>query len=154
MSIWPRKETKPRTNGAVDMDDLADRLRAVPPLERPRNEFAPRQRSLQRVEEAIEHVESFLALPLKEIDDTMAILKAEYDAAMAEGQTIRDTIMAVRNDYLVQIDRRRKLTAISRETFATLKQRYAALDEPPEEEPPADAPAVDTDNERAEPAAA
>jgi hypothetical protein len=149
-----RDKPEPRMDGPVDMDELTQRLRGVPPLERPAHEFVPRSRSLQRVEDAIEHVESFLALPLKQIDDAMAVLKAEYEAAMAEGQTIRDTIMSVQKDYLTQIERRRKLTGISKETFATLKQRYAALDAPPEDEPHDDAPAADAEHERTEPAAA
>lgn len=128
----------------VDLDEqlgktLTDRLRSVPPLERPAAEFAPPRAAPQRVEDAIEHIESFLALPLKEIDDALAAENAEHQATIALGQQIRDTIMAVRNDYLAQIARRRALTQIAKETFATLADKVAALDEPAQDQRPADA---------------
>ena len=137
MNMFKRSHPEIDRGNPVDLDNLAEALRSVPPLQRRPDEFAPRQPSaLRQMEDAIEHIESFLALPLKEIDDTMAVLKAEYDAAVAEGQTIRDTIMAVRDDYLAQIKRRQALTGIARETFAMLKERCAALDAPAVEEPP------------------
>jgi hypothetical protein len=121
---------------AVDMDDLADRLGQVPALVRPADEFAPQRSAPKRIEEAIEQIESFLALPLKEIDETEAALKAEYEETMAKGQEIRDIIMAVRKDYLAQIERGRKVAGIAKETFATLADKIAALDAPTQDARP------------------
>lgn len=130
-----RDRIEPEVDGPVDLDEqmaetLTERLRSVPPLERPADEFAPQRSAPQRIEEAIEQIESFLALPLKEIDETEAALKAEYEDTMAKGQEIRNIIMVVRKDYLAQIERGRKVASIAKETFATLAQKVAALDAP------------------------
>ena len=135
----------------VDMDNLAEAMRNQPlTLQRRPDEFAPRRQAPVRVDDAIEQIETFFALPLKEIDDTMGMLKAEYDAAVAEGQTIRDTIMAVRADYLAQIKRRRALTGIAKETFAVFKQHCAALDAPAEDTTRAEEPQTTTEHDQGE----
>lgn len=129
-----KREPSSQMTGAVDLDQgmadtLTDRLRRVPPLDRPAHEFAP-----QRIEKAIEHIESFTALPMKSIDETLAELTAEYNATLAMGQTIRDTMMAVRIDYLAQIEKQKKFMSVAKETFAALAQKVAALDAPKQDE--------------------
>lgn len=114
--------------GPVDMDELADRLRAVPPLERPADEFAP------KIEEVVEHIESFLGLPLKQLDDELHALEVEHKAVMDEGQRARDLFVSFRDKYLAQIERRRALTRIAKESFARLAKECAELDEPKQAE--------------------
>jgi hypothetical protein len=76
-------------------DTLADRLRAIPPLERPANEFAP--------EYSIEQVASFLTRHIKELDETRASLNEQADAARL---------------HLAEVERRLAVTKIARDALA------------------------------------
>ena len=119
---------------AVDLDSLAEALRNAPPLERHAHEFAPPR------QKPVERVETFLALPLQEIDAVMASLKSRYEETCAKGQEIRDLIMAARREHMEHIERERAFAEFTKETFDVLAEKYlglgkAAPDVPPAEEP-------------------
>lgn len=140
MNIWPRKESVSRVDDRVDMNELAERLRAIPPLERPRNEFvAPRD------EYSIDHIASFLGRHIKELDDTEATLAAEADAA---------------KEHLNEVEHRRAVIKVARDTLAEtltrLAEKAAELEPPVEEpeEPPTAGPTDESEHERTAPVAA
>ena len=122
--------------GPVDLDEemrltVADRLPQAPQLP---SEYAPRK--------PIKHVETFMALPLKEIDDAMEALKARYEAACARGQTLRDLIVQARDEHLANLERERAFAQFTTEAFDVLERKYTGLDESvtvdaPRAEPPA-----------------
>ncbi len=131
---------------AVDLDSLAEALRKAPPLERPAHEFAPRQRPVERVE-------TFLALPLQEIDTVMASLKARYEETCAKGQEIRDLIMAARREHMEHIERERAFAEFTKETFDALAEKYLGLGKAVPDAPPAEEPRQDqtaTEHEQGE----
>ena len=118
---------------AVDFDDLAERMRKVPPLERPANEFAPRRAAPpQAVERAIAHIETFTIMGerLQEVDRIMAELDSEYLATKQRHQSIRDCIMRVHADELELIERSRKVTQVQRELFSQMEDKIKAVYQP------------------------
>lgn len=118
-----------QTNGAVDLDHLAGELLNGPPIARPAD-FAPR-RPEALIDDAVEKVETFFALPLKEIDEVTAALRENYEAVLARGQTLRDLIMRGRDKHLADIERLRAFTQLAKQAFDTLEQNYSALDRTP-----------------------
>ncbi len=110
----------------VDLDQgmkeltLADRLPAAPQL--PVSNFAPRR--------PVEHVDNFLALPLKEIDDAMAALKAKYETACEHGQRLRDLFMEAREAHLANLKREKAFAEFTTEAFDALERKYSGLDQP------------------------
>ena len=115
--------------GPVDLDDgmrltLADRLPQAPQLP---SEYAPR-RPLPRVE-------TFLALPIKEIDAALKSLKDGYEETCARGQKLRDLIMAAHEELLETIKREQDFAQFTAEAFDALQQRYVRAGQP---EPVAD----------------
>ena len=105
---------------AVDLDSLAEALRKAPPLERPAHEFAPRQKPVERVE-------TFLALPLQEVDAVMASLKSRYEEVVTKGQELRDLMMAARREHMEHIERERAFAEFTKETFDVLAEKYLGL---------------------------
>jgi len=112
--VEPTLEQDRAHHQPVDMDELAERLRNAPPLERPANEFAP-----QRAEYSIDRVASFLSRHIKELDETRIALAAEHDDAKA---------------HLAEVERRIAVTLVAHEalaeTVAKLTEKGAALDRP------------------------
>lgn len=115
---------RPRLTGPVDLDEemrltVADRLPQAPQLP---SEYAPRR--------PVQHVDTFLALPLQEIDEAMNSLKVGYEEALAKGQRLRDLIMAAREEHLASIKRERDFAQFTTEAFDVLAQRYNGITEP------------------------
>jgi len=132
----------------MDLDQgFAEALRKDPPMGRPVSEFAPNP--AREVERAIQTVEKFGALPLKEIDDKLEALRADMRETEALGQTIRNLIMEVRQDYLDRLEKSRKVAELTRTSFAKLAEQCADITDPskpeaatteeaPKEEPKSD----------------
>lgn len=148
MELWPRKKTFER---AVDMDGIAnrmkklrptdfERLRDAPPLERPANEFAPNP--VREMTRAVETIERFGALPLKELDTALDKLRDEVAELEEYGQKARDIIMTVRSDYLKRLEKAQQVANLTRQSLAKLAEDCAAIDAPPPA--PAEEPAQET----------
>ena len=128
MNTWFKRDN--HATQPVDLDQgmkeltLADRLPAAPQL--PVSNFAPRR--------PVEHVDNFLALPLKEIDDAMAALKAKYETACAHGQQLRDLFMEAREAHLANLKREKAFAEFTTEAFDALERKYSGLDQPKQEQ--------------------
>ena len=121
---------KPRQiAGPVDLDEemrlaVADRLPQAPQLP---SEYAPRR--------PVQHIDTFLALPLKEIDAAMKSLKEGYEQTCARGQHLRDLIMAAHEELLDNIKRERAFAEFTVEAFDALQRKYAEIDKPEPDAP-------------------
>ena len=127
MNIFPRKALQ--VAGPMDLDEemrltVADRLPQAPQI--PVSDYAPR----------VQKVETFMALPLAEIDEAMAALTTRYEAAKARGQHIRDLIMEARAEQLAHLEWERAFAEFTDETFDALEQKYKALGRPGDQRPP------------------
>ena len=123
--------SRPQIAGPVDLDEemrleVANRLPQAPQLP---SEYAPRRQ--------VERVETFMALPLQEIDAAMNALKVGYEEALAKGQRLRDLIMAARAEHLDSLKREQAFARLTTEAFDTLERKYAGIDEPEAEAPAA-----------------
>ena len=158
--MWPNK--KPKHERAVDMDALADhmkrvkaedfaRLRDAPPLERPRNEFAPNP--LREMTRAVETIEKFGALPLKELDTALDKLRNEVAELEEYGQTARDIIMTVRRDYLKRLEKAQQVANLTRQSLAKLAEDCAAIDAPPPAPPAEETEQENKSDEQLQPSA-
>ena len=110
---------------AVDLDEemrltVAGRLPQAPQF--PVSDFAPRRQ--------VPRVESFLELPLKEIDAAMKSLEVGYEQTRARGQHLRDLIMAAHEELLDNIKRERAFAEFTVEAFDALQRKYAEIDKP------------------------
>ena len=95
-----------------DHDDFVARLREVKELPRPADEFAP-----PPAEYSIDRVRSFLSRHIKELEETELALATQALEA---------------TQHLIELERRRDVTKITREalaeTIANLTNKCAALD--------------------------
>jgi len=126
----PNPRVEPKLNEPMDLDQgFAEALRKDPPMRRPPEEFAPNP--ARAAERAIETIEEFGALPLKQIDEQLTALRAEMAGAEKLGQTIRDMIMQIRQDYLDKLERSHKVAKLTQASFAKLAEEFAAIDAQP-----------------------
>jgi hypothetical protein len=125
MNIPFMKRNVPQLTGPVDLDEemrltVADRLPQAPQL--PVSNFAPRL--------PVKRVESFMALSRKEVDDAMATLTIQYEAAKARGQRILDLIALAEEEHLANLERERAFAEFTKEAFDTLERKYDGLHKP------------------------
>ena len=137
MKLFGSKDTNHRH--PVDFDEaLAEMLHNKRPLG-PVNEFAPRNEFGQRrlapppppPEPPVEHVDTFLGLPLEALDEDMAKYTAAHEEAKARHQEIRDLIMKIRRDEQARMERDRKALELHNKMVATLTSEIRALYQPP-----------------------
>ncbi len=113
--------------------EVANRLPQAPQL--PVSEYAPRL--------PIKRVETFMALSRKEVDDAMATLTAQYEAAKARGQHLLDLIAVAQEEHLANLDRERAFAEFTKEAFDVLELKFDGLNQPveaPKDEPTEELP--------------
>ncbi len=121
-----RNRNAPRLTGPMDLDEgmrltVANRLPQAPQLP---SEYTPRR--------PIPHVETFMALPLQEIDAAINSLKVGYEEALARGQKLRDLIMAAREEHIENIRREKAFAEATIKAFDVLAETYTGINQPVE----------------------
>ena len=121
---FPRFPNMGREVVPHDLDEemrltIANRLPEAPQLP---SEYAPRR--------PIPHVETFMALPLEEIDAAMNALKVGYEEACKRGQKLRDLIMAAREEHIESIRREKAFAEATIKAFDVLAETYTGINQP------------------------
>lgn len=106
-------------------------LPPVPSVRRTADEFV--RNPIRQMERAVETIDKFGALPLKELDDKMTDLKEQVALLEIMGQEVRDTIMRVRADYMGKLEKARKVAELTTQNLEALAKQIAAIDLPVQE---------------------
>ena len=115
-----------------DMDAMAQDMRE-PQLPAEVRQYA-RRRVPIKIEDAIEeHVNSFMDVPMQEIDRLEATLREENEAAMVYGQKVRNAINKVVADYAAHLKMRTAITRITKQHIGLMADEYAQLSLPLEQ---------------------
>jgi hypothetical protein len=128
---------------AVDMDDLSRRMANVGPLgaSDPLAYAPPRIREVSReevyaangpesAEVVIDKVESFGALPTKEIDEIVSAAEAEIANLKRDAQAVRDLYSRHTARIAADVKRLREGVRLSMEMMGQLREQCIALDQP------------------------
>ena len=147
MNIFPRSKPANPSRSVNFEEAFGQLLHERRPIGPPQ-EFAPR-RLPPPPEPPVEHVDTFLGLPLEALDEDMAKHTAAHEEAKARHQEIRDLIMKIRRDEQARMERDRKALELHNKMVATLTSEIRALYQPVQQvEQPAEQEQDDADGEQ------